>query len=218
MDGNDGSQDGRHLRAERHRAQIIQAMIELMRETSEVPGADAIAERAEVSPRSVFRLFDDRASLVRSVFECIYSEVAEHYPFPDLSGVAPRDRLTGLVRHLTSVYEYIAPFRLATESRAGDRSVVQAEHEQFRAEYGERARSVVRGTFPGIVSSDQIVRDSLRLALSWNAWSFVRFECGRSVKHARAVVLHNVVTILRAAGAELPRNQTGRREEKEQRE
>lgn len=62
--------------------------------------------------------------------------------------------------------------------------------ERHRAQIVEAMVELMRET-SAVPGADSIVRDSLQLALSSSAWAFFRFECGRSVKHSRAVVLHN---------------------------
>lgn len=195
--------DGRHLRVERNRSKIIQAMLELIRETGEVPTADVIAERAEVSRRSVFRLFEDRASLLRSTFEHMYTRVVEQYPFPDLTELEPRDKLRGLIGYLGWIYERVTPFRRISETLAGDCDVLQAERDRFQTVFGVDMRNTFRDIFPGVTASSEIIRDSLMTAMSWSAWHFLRTERGRSIEHTKAVMLHSVSTLLVAAGASL---------------
>lgn len=58
--------DGRTMRRTRNRTAVIDALLELVQEGDFEPGASAIAERAGVSHRSVFRYFDDLGDLVRT--------------------------------------------------------------------------------------------------------------------------------------------------------
>lgn len=201
MEANQVKPDGRHLRVERNRSQIIDAMLALIRETGTVPTADAIAKRAEVSRRSVFRLFEDRASLLRMTFERVYAVVTAEYPFPDLIGLGPHDRLCRLVDYVVATYEYTAPYRRVSESLAGDQSLLNAERDRFQGAFGASFCAAFRESFPAAAASDQIVRDSLHSALSWSTWSFLRFDRGRSIDDSKAVMLHTASTILVAAGA-----------------
>ncbi len=58
-DRHDDRHDGRHARRARNRDAVVDAMLELFREGNLRPSADEIAERAGLSPRSLFRYFDD---------------------------------------------------------------------------------------------------------------------------------------------------------------
>jgi AcrR family transcriptional regulator len=64
-----GQVDGRTMRRSRNRSAVINALLELIHEGDFEPGAAAIAERAGVSHRSVFRYFDDLADLVKTAVE-----------------------------------------------------------------------------------------------------------------------------------------------------
>jgi TetR/AcrR family transcriptional regulator, regulator of autoinduction and epiphytic fitness len=53
------SEDGRHLRRDRNRTAVVNALLSLYSEGSLDPSSVEIAERAGLSPRSLFRYFDD---------------------------------------------------------------------------------------------------------------------------------------------------------------
>jgi AcrR family transcriptional regulator len=58
--------DGRNLRRDRNRDAVVTALLELYREGDLGPSADAIAARAGISARSLFRYFEDIDALVRA--------------------------------------------------------------------------------------------------------------------------------------------------------
>ena len=53
------SEDGRHMRRDRNRTAVVNALLSLYSEGSLDPSSVEIAERAGLSPRSLFRYFDD---------------------------------------------------------------------------------------------------------------------------------------------------------------
>ena len=57
------TKDGRRLRSGRSRRQVIEAMFELLAEGDMTPSAVAVAERANVGMRTVFRHFEDMDSI-----------------------------------------------------------------------------------------------------------------------------------------------------------
>ncbi len=59
--------DGRHLRSERSRAAIVDAMLELLRSGNTAPSSTEIAERAGVTQRTVFNHFSDMHTLMTAV-------------------------------------------------------------------------------------------------------------------------------------------------------
>lgn len=60
--------DGRTARRDRNRLAVLDAMIELFSEDVD-PGPEAVAERSGVSPRSVYRYFEDRDELLRAAID-----------------------------------------------------------------------------------------------------------------------------------------------------
>lgn len=57
--------DGRHARRERNRHAVVEALLDLYCEGNLNPSTDQIADRAGLSPRSLFRYFDDVDDLCR---------------------------------------------------------------------------------------------------------------------------------------------------------
>jgi len=57
--------DGRHLRRAHNRETVVDALLALYDEGDLRPGAHRIAERAGISPRSLFRYFEDTDDLAR---------------------------------------------------------------------------------------------------------------------------------------------------------
>ena len=62
------TEDGRHARRDRNRLAVVDAMLELYVEGNLDPSSDEIAERAGLSPRSLFRYFEDLDDLGQEVF------------------------------------------------------------------------------------------------------------------------------------------------------
>jgi AcrR family transcriptional regulator len=62
----EGEPDGRRLRRARNRDAVVDALLDLFREGVLNPSTDEIAERAGLSPRSLFRYFDDVEDLTRA--------------------------------------------------------------------------------------------------------------------------------------------------------
>src|SRR3954469_16657881 len=61
--------DGRRLRREQNREAVVDALVALFEEGSYTPSTNEIAERAGISPRSLFRYFDDADDLTRAAIE-----------------------------------------------------------------------------------------------------------------------------------------------------
>ena len=85
--------DGRTMRRTRNRSSVINALLELIQEGDFEPGASAIAERAGVSHRSVFRYFDDLGDLVRTAVTQQFEQANELAEIPHLGEGSTNDRI-----------------------------------------------------------------------------------------------------------------------------
>jgi len=133
--------DGRRLRRALNREAVVDALLDLYGEGNLRPGTDEIAERAGISPRSLFRYFEDTDDLAG---EAVSRQLARALPLVQLDAgpgadlavrvqalVDQRFRLFEAVGQAAHVTRLRAPFqpRLAetlTESRRFLRSQIRA--------------------------------------------------------------------------------------------
>ena len=202
MEGNTARIDGRHSRSEQHKEQVIRALLDLIRETGEVPRADILAERAGVSRRSVFRLFDDREALLLAVSEFMYEQLVRLFPFPDLDGLPPSERLDRLAGHLSSIYEYITPFRRVAERQKAESDLISRQRKKFREIYGAKIADAFTGIANWGTNPSQSHRELIQLVGSWSAWNFFRTSRGLSVDDARMAIRQGLSMLLGHASGE----------------
>jgi AcrR family transcriptional regulator len=193
-------QDGRHARLERNKTEVVRALLALIRQTGEVPTADVLAERAQVSRRSVFRLFDDRASLLRAASDFMYRELLEKFPFPALSGLPIAKRVVLLVDHLASIYEYVTPIRRVTENAKARDDLVENERGRIQSLYLQQIRTGFLDVVPKEATISGISLETMQLILSWKAWDYLRHERKHSVDRAKAVVVYGLTVLLSPTG------------------
>ncbi len=123
--------DGRSLRRERNRERVIRALVELIREGDHDPGAAAIADRAGVSHRSVFRYFDDLSDLVREVVRAEFAEIAEVARLDDIGVGALPDRIDRLVNARVMAYDALYEISKVAYRRRADIPAVDASLRQI---------------------------------------------------------------------------------------
>jgi AcrR family transcriptional regulator len=139
--GTPSETDGRRLRRALNREAVVDALLDLYSEGNLRPGTDEIAERAGISPRSLFRYFEDTDDLAG---EAVSRQLARALPLVQLDvgpGAPLADRVQALVDQRFRLFEAVgqaahvtrlrAPFqpRLAetlAESRRFLRSQIQA--------------------------------------------------------------------------------------------
>jgi len=101
--------DGRRLRRDRNRTAVVDALLVLYREGNLRPSSAEIAERAGLSPRSLFRYFDDVDDLCRAAVDR-QLELARPLLALDVTANAPLDeRITALASQRLRLFEAVAP-------------------------------------------------------------------------------------------------------------
>jgi AcrR family transcriptional regulator len=125
--------DGRRARRDRNRDAVVDALLELFAAGNLAPSADEIAERAGVSPRSVFRYFDDVDDLCRAA---ITRQQARVQPLLVIGAVAdaPLDvRIAALVEQRLRLFDAIRSVGQVSRIRAPFQPLIAAELRQARA-------------------------------------------------------------------------------------
>lgn len=185
--------DGRVQRAVRSRAAVVDAILDLLSEGHGQPTAQMVAERSRVSVRSIFRLFDDMASLHRAAAE----RQAERLTalLVPMTGEGPvADRVAALVANRRDVYETISPVRRVAVRAAATSPPIADElrriAELFRGQVASTFRAELAGSGPEVL-------DALDLAASWEAWERLRTVQGLEPEAAGAVVTATLIALLR---------------------
>jgi AcrR family transcriptional regulator len=176
------SVDGRTARRLANRDRILDAALDLLAEGAEV-SAETIAERADVSVRSVYNHFATARDIVRGMYERGTERVRPlmaQAPQPD---VPFDERVIGFVRVWARVQEEIAPIRwralVAEEAHPG----LQPEEAELRRAH----RAEIKRMFPEIRGRTEeaaavAITDSL-------AWRSLRRHQGLSFDAACEVVV-----------------------------
>jgi TetR/AcrR family transcriptional regulator, regulator of autoinduction and epiphytic fitness len=188
--------DGRALRTERSRQAVLDAIFDLLSEGKVKPGAAEIAARADVSERTVFRLFEDLDQLFFAAAERQTQRTWHLYlTDPPTGSLAERVRL--LVEHRAELYEQIAPVRRAA-----------LKYEPFHSEIHRRinraTRLLRRQLLETFAVERGVVRDSDRAVLeaalavvtSFSAWDDLRSNQRLSVPRAREVMILSLTALL----------------------
>jgi TetR/AcrR family transcriptional regulator of autoinduction and epiphytic fitness len=188
--------DGRTARARRTREAIVDATLALLDSGNLRPSSEEIAERAGVSPRSIFQHFGDRETLQRAVgmrqTERV-SQIVEHLP-----DTGPFDvRLEGSVDQRARVLEFITPVRRAAllnePFSAPSHNALQAWRAFKRAE-AERVFAPELAVCPA-AERDEVCR-ALGAACDWSTWESLRAHQELTVDEAKAAMRRTIVGLL----------------------
>ena len=187
----DAHADGRRRRSQDSRARIVTAMLGLIRSGEVAPGAEHVAERAQVGLRTVFRHFTDMDSLYREMSYVIEGEllqvVATAFKAADWKG-----RVLELVERRSQAYEKIAPFKHASNVHRHTSRFLSGDHDRLAVE----SREILKRLLPPDAAGDALKFETLDLLLSFEAWSRLRREQGLTPKKARDVLETGIRRVL----------------------
>lgn len=191
--------DGRTARGRRTRERIVDACIALVEDGDFRPTAPRVAERADVSVRSVFQHFDDLEGLYAAVAARVVERVSALVATVDPAAPLP-ERVEQFVLQRSRLLEVITPIRRAANVHAPFSVEVtarlQAGHDFLRSEVSR----VFGAEIDALAEDDRARRltlDQLDTALSWPTWESLRALNGRTQDEARAVVRQLVDATLR---------------------
>lgn len=188
--------DGRRARGERNREAVIDAILSLIADGHDRPSAAEVAERADVSLRSVFRHFDDLESLHAAAVARHAEQIAPLLHLDIVDGPL-HERVASLARQRARLYEAISPMRrvaLRLEKRSesiheGLGLTRRVLHRQLRDLFALELDPM------SPVASREVLA-ALDAMTSWAAWDNLRSDQGLSVNRAVAVVERTVSALL----------------------
>jgi len=128
----DASTDGRVLRRERNRAEIVDALLALLREGHIEGSAAAIAERAKLSERSIFRYFDDLDDLYRTVCAVQFERERKHATIDSFSKGSTEDKIAHFVEQRVRLFTSIGSIGRASRVFAHRNAVIAKELRRAR--------------------------------------------------------------------------------------
>jgi TetR/AcrR family transcriptional regulator of autoinduction and epiphytic fitness len=188
----DEPEDGRRARRHRSRDLAVDAMLDLLGEGVLRPTAQQVAERAGVSLRSIFRIFDDVESLNAAAAARQLARIRHLFVDVVATG-ALRDRVDAMVEINTRLYEAIAPVRRAALRAAPESPALQ---EQLARARGWQRAEVERVFATELATAPGASVAAVELAFSFEAWDQLRSGQGLPVARAAAAVRGTVNALL----------------------
>ncbi len=195
-DGPPVEADGRRARGLRNREAVVDAILELLSEGNNNPTAREIADRAEVSLRSVFRHFEDLDSLFLAAIERQASRTAHLYEPPPTTGDVAT-RINALVNRRRKLYDAIFDVRRGWMLRYYDHpSVSQILDELYQGLHAQVATLFAEDLDDLDHQQRREVVDAIDAAVSFDTWAHLRSHRGLSSARAAAVARRTVTALL----------------------
>ena len=169
--------DGRRRRRDQNRRAVLQALVDLFAEGTYTPSMAEVAERAGLSPRSLFRYFDDVDDLRRAAIEH-HLELAAPLVHLDVGPEAPTaDKVARLVASRVTLYETIRPAAHVVRINA-DRHAELAE--QLHSSRRFLRRQVQRLFAPELSGRRAALTPAVDVLCSFETYELLRVDRGLS--------------------------------------
>lgn len=185
--------DGRRLRREQNRQAVIDALLSLFREEVYQPSCAQIAARAGLSPRSVFRYFNDSQDLHRAAFT---QAIARLLPLLEV-GIEPDAPTAAKIEQIA-----LRRARLYAEVGAAGRALrFGALVDEAFAEELARAREFFRGQL-GMVFAPELAQASpgtlaaIDVLCSYESYDLLRHSNGLSADEVVGTLTRALTALL----------------------
>jgi TetR/AcrR family transcriptional regulator, regulator of autoinduction and epiphytic fitness len=186
-------EDGRRLRREQNREAVIEALLALFSAGQYHPSSAEIAAKAGLSPRSLFRYFDDVHDLHRTA---VARQIQVALPYLQLS-VGCDDQLAGrieaVVQSRAAVFEHVGPAARALRANAG--------HNQRLAAVLAGVRGFLRDQLSELFAAEltgrrDVLLPAVDVLCSFESYDLLRRESGLSPAAAKATLVTALTTLL----------------------
>lgn len=176
--------DGRRERSASSRRRILAAMVALIEGGVPAPTAEAVAARAGVSLRTVFRHFEEMENLHLEIAAQLFERIRPILERP----LATREwpvLLAESVARRAEFFEILMPFKTAIDVYRHRSRAIAAQYRRISV----MSRDLLAASLPAGLASDRQLFELLLLLLSIEAWQRLREQQGMSVAEASAAVL-----------------------------
>lgn len=189
--------DGRHARRDRNRQAVVDAMLTLYGSGNLDPSSDQIAERAGLSPRSLFRYFDDINDLVRVAVARHHDRVAPLAALDTTTTASAADRAARLVSQRLQLFGAIASVGVVARVRAPFQPLIAAElatarefwREQVRQLFAPELRALGKATAAHVVATVDVLT-------SYESIQLMREDQHLSSAQIEAALVHAVTALV----------------------
>lgn len=187
--------DGRRLRRAHNREAVLDALVEMFGEGVYQPSSNEIAERAGLSPRSLFRYFDDVDDLSRAAIE---RQLSAARPLLDV-GVEPDapilTRIERFVEARVRLFETIAPAARAARVCAPRHPVIAEQLRQARSFYRHQVARLFR---PELDRDAMALLPALDALCSFDSYDLLRRDQALSQPKTVAALVSALMALLGA--------------------
>jgi TetR/AcrR family transcriptional regulator, regulator of autoinduction and epiphytic fitness len=183
--------DGRRLRRQQNREAVLDALVSLFEEGAFHPTTDEIAERAGLSPRSLFRYFTDVDDLAQAAIEREITVSQRLLEQVDVEPDAPvAERVERFVAARVRLFESIAPTARAAR-------VAATRNDVIRRRLRER-RALLRAQVVELLAPPAAMVPAIDALCSFESYELLRHDQRLSKAKATAALVAAVEALMHA--------------------
>lgn len=194
-----GEGDGRRLRRERNRQAVVEALLDLYQAGNLRPSTAEVAERAGLSPRSLFRYFDDVDDLTRAAVEGQLERAAPLVPIVVVPDAPLEVRVAALVEQRFRLFDAVAPAATVSRLRSPFQPVLATELSRNRSYLRDQVRTLFA---PELTALDaERAAEALAacdVAASFEAHQLLLYDQGLPPERARRAMARSLYSLLAA--------------------
>jgi len=190
-----GVEDGRRQRRARNRDAVVDALLAIVADGDLAPSAEAIASRAGLSSRSLFRYFDDVDDLCRAAIVRQHERVGTvlERPAPEGGDVATRAR--EVVAHRVELFDAMGDVGRLARLRAPFQPLIAAGLADVRRLLRQRLAAALAPELDALGASSAAL-DAADVLGSFEAYRLLRDDRGRSRDEAVDVMTAGVLALV----------------------
>ena len=192
--------DGRRVRRDRNRDAVVDALLTLYGEGNLEPGSAEIAERAGLSPRSLFRYFDDvddlcEAAIARQA-ERILPLTGDRRPLPPIRWTP---RIGAFVDQRITMFDAMGHVGAVARLKAPFLPLVAAELTRMRGFLRDQLRQLFAGELAALPAARaRAALVAIDVLTSYESYQLLRDDQSLSRADASTILVDSVTTLLAA--------------------
>ena len=196
LTNDDSTVDGRRARSQRSHDAVVEALLALCREGELRPSATEVADRAGVSVRTVFRLFEDLDSLVETAIEQQWERIGALHDAPDATGTRA-ERASALAHQRIAIHDAVAPVarggRHLIDQSAAMRRTIRERRNLLREQLEVQFERELRGR---AATDARELLSALEVVCSFESIEYLRVVAAHNAAEAEAIVTRSLLALL----------------------
>jgi TetR/AcrR family transcriptional regulator of autoinduction and epiphytic fitness len=174
-----GDDDGRRQRRERNRDAVVDALLAIVADGDLAPSADAVAARAGLSTRSLFRYFDAVDDLCRAAIARQHERVAALLELPPVADGTLGARARDIVEHRVDLFDAMGDVGRLARLRAPFQPLIANALNRVRRLLRQRMATVLAAELDALGPASSAALDAADVLCSFEAYRLLRDELGR---------------------------------------